>query len=112
MSTPPFGPRTIPLSDSADVVLRVLRELEPPERIRAALDAYASGALTERGHFLTAVLENDLRRAVGYADPVNRAALPCIVEYCVAQLPPESWGSPERVRAWQAQHRPDAVAAS
>lgn len=53
------------------------------------------------GHFLTAVLSNDLREAVARADAENRAALPEIVEWLVSHAPMAAWGGPEVVRRWK-----------
>ena len=108
--TPLFGGLrpALALTDCAAFVLEYLRLAGAPERIRASLDAYAAGAMPVVGGFLTAVLENDLRRAVAHADPVDRVALPEIVAYCEQVLPPESWGSRAAVEAWERQHRPSA----
>lgn len=52
------------------------------------------------GHFLTAVLSNDLMEAVGRADEGNRAALADICTYVFNYLPIGCWGSPAKVQAW------------
>ena len=51
------------------------------------------------GSFLTAVLENNLRRAVENADDANTAALVDWVGFCYSELPSDIWGSPEKVAA-------------
>jgi len=58
----------------------------------------------ETGHFLTAVLENDLYSAVQTADLDNREALPRYVELLTEYCPAECWGSVGRVAAWRADH--------
>ena len=54
------------------------------------------------GHFLTAVLSNDLREAVNRADNDNLVALTEIVKWLFWNVPSVCWGSPENVRAWLA----------
>lgn len=52
------------------------------------------------GHFMTALLSNDLMEAMGRADDTNAANMHrwCQFLYCYA--PAGSYGSPERVHAW------------
>ena len=52
------------------------------------------------GGFLTAVLENNLRKSFGQADKANREALFEIVCHCYNKLPSICWGSPEKVKNW------------
>ena len=67
--------------------------------ILAAINRFA--LLHERkGHFLMAVLKNDLREAINRADPENRKWLAQIVCYCHNEIPSCCWGSPEKVEAW------------
>lgn len=54
----------------------------------------------EPGGFLTAVLANDLRLAVGRADHWNKERLPEIVDEIVFKMPSLSIGSYEAVRDW------------
>jgi len=63
------------------------------------LDAYAKRR-EHLGHFLTSVLENDLQKAVGYADEDNLKNLPAFVGYLYNELPQGCWGSPAKVKAW------------
>lgn len=55
---------------------------------------------TPVGHFLTAVLSNDLFEAVARADRENLDALPAIVSLIYNEFPAISHGSPENVRRW------------
>lgn len=55
-----------------------------------------------QGSFLTAVLCNDLKNAVGCADEQNRRDLADIVQFAYNNLPAPCWGSPEKVMAWAA----------
>ena len=52
------------------------------------------------GGFLTAVLENNLKKSFGQADKENRKVLFEIVCYCYNELPSICWGSPEKVKNW------------
>lgn len=70
-----------------------------PEHIRDAMKLYLEDGV-EPGSFLTAVLSNDLRRAVLLADKTNLQHLTNIVSYCYSCVPCISWGSPELVEAW------------
>jgi hypothetical protein len=56
------------------------------------------------GLFLTAVLSNNLAVAVGRADDESLAELRGIVSYVYNAMPSRCWGSPERVKAWMAEH--------
>ena len=70
-----------------------------PPKIRKALDRWANEG-TPVGHFVTAVLENNLSDAVARADEDSLAALHSIVGYVYNELPSPCWGSPEKTKAW------------
>ena len=53
------------------------------------------------GGFLTAVLRNDLREAVGRADDHNIANLPAYIAYLHNKAPMGCWGSTENVKHWK-----------
>lgn len=53
------------------------------------------------GHFLTAVLCNDLFEACFHADAANLSALPLIVKFIYNRVPSLCWGSKEKVQAWR-----------
>jgi len=53
------------------------------------------------GHFLTAVLCNDLREACTRADDQNIHLIPEYVSWLYNHAPGQCWGSPERFDAWQ-----------
>lgn len=55
---------------------------------------------TPPGHFVQAVLRNDLFDALGRADKGNRAAIGDICSLVYNWIPNMSWGSPERVQRW------------
>lgn len=52
------------------------------------------------GDFLTAVLCNDLRAAVGQADDHNIVNLKAYIGFLYQEAPPLCWGSKERMRSW------------
>jgi len=53
------------------------------------------------GHFLTAVLCNDLSGACFQADSDNLAVLPLIVKFVYNRVPSNCWGDKEKVFAWK-----------
>lgn len=70
-----------------------------PDDLREPLRRYIESGLPT-GHFLGAVLQNDLREACARADVFNRARLFEIVSWLYNQAPGSCWGSPERFREW------------
>lgn len=70
-----------------------------PERIAKAIDGYLQRGEVP-GHFLQAVIRNDLAAAVGRADDENLANLSAIVTYFYNAAPSPSWGSPEKMTEW------------
>ena len=52
------------------------------------------------GGFLTAVLCNDLFRAVNSADSQNAAALVDIVAFIYNRVPADAWGNAQKLRDW------------
>ena len=55
---------------------------------------------TPPGDFLTAVITNNLRLAVGHADDISLAALPEIVRFFHNESPSGCWGTPEKMKLW------------
>lgn len=53
------------------------------------------------GDFLTALLTNDLGKAVAYADNTNQRLLVPWVKYVFNRIPATCHGSKEAVRAWR-----------
>lgn len=70
-----------------------------PPLVKTAIDNYVENRW-EPGSFTTAVLENNLKEAIGRADVHSMAALKDIVMYCYWEIPGQCWGSPEKVDAW------------
>lgn len=70
-----------------------------PERLMGGLLRYRDDKILP-GHFLTAVLENNLTKAIGHADDESLAHLKEIVLWVYAELPGDSWGSKEKVELY------------
>lgn len=71
-----------------------------PERIKSAILNHVRRG-QECGHFVTAVLENNLKEAVGGADEECIVKLREIVGFCYNKIPSTCWGSPEIVKEWR-----------
>lgn len=69
-----------------------------PQHTLEALNNYKLNG--HAGGFLSAVLENNLKEALGRADLENRAALFAIVSWCYNEMPSQAWGSKEKVAEW------------
>jgi hypothetical protein len=81
------------------------REFSIPDHMADAIERYVE--LHEPvGDFLTAVICNDLREAVGRADDFNMANLPAYVAFFHNEAPAQCWGSKERMEGWIAK-RPE-----
>jgi hypothetical protein len=52
------------------------------------------------GHFLRAVLSNDLKEAVGQADEVNLTCLHQYVRFLYNYAPAICWGSIQKIEKW------------
>ncbi|MCH7759838.1 hypothetical protein IIA15_00330 [candidate division TA06 bacterium] len=67
--------------------------------MRACLDRYIETGLLP-GHFLKAVICNDLFDAVGRADMDNLKNLSAFITYLYNEAPSECWGSKEAMFKW------------
>lgn len=90
------SPLLITPRQEARLIIEVARV---PEHCREGLLNYLRYGLPP-GHFLMAVLANDLTEACGRADDSNRVALADYISVLYNHAPSESWGSREKVRAW------------
>jgi len=72
---------------------------ELPEGLRGGMRRWIESGI-QPGHFLTAVLSNDLREACARADSENRFRLFDIVAWLYNRAPSACWGSPENVAEW------------
>ena len=52
------------------------------------------------GDFLSAVICNDLKKAVSFADETNLRNLPAYVGYFYNEAPSACWGSPKKMKEW------------
>ena len=89
--------------DDDESSLAVLLDFYPqiPQRMLEALARYIFDRIPT-GDFLRAVLENDLRRAVGYADAENLALLSAYAQIAHAFALHGAAGSPAAVQKWLA----------
>src|SRR3990167_7814075 len=71
----------------------------PAEHMRDAVERYLRHGISG-GSFLTAVLTNDLKDAVGRADTTNVGLLREWAAWLYNDCPLEAQGSPETVEAW------------
>lgn len=94
--------------DDLDRMVAEHNELNPDRPVKEstlnALIRYRDRGI-KPGDFLTAVLENNLMRSFGLADSYNRATLFQITSFLYNEMPSNSWGSPEIVRAWLDGHK-------
>jgi hypothetical protein len=70
-----------------------------PESLRGGMQRYIEHRI-EPGPFLTAVLENDLRRSYECADEANYPRLYSIVRWLYNHAPAACWGSAAKVEQW------------
>ena len=70
-----------------------------PPRMMGGLRRYIEHGVPA-GSFLMAVVENDLKNAVGRADEENLTNLPAYVYFLYNEAPGGCWGSQEKVERW------------
>ena len=70
-----------------------------PETTLEAARLYITRGIAP-GHFLTAVIENNLLSAVMYADNANLEALSRIVSFFYDQAPHNCWRSRDNMNQW------------
>jgi len=70
-----------------------------PGHMQSGLYHYITKGIAPGG-FLMAVLENNLRNAVGQADQVNIRAIPEYIQFLYNYAPSGCWGSEEKVDKW------------
>lgn len=73
---------------------------ELPEGLQGGMQRYIEQGI-QAGHFLTAVLSNDLFGAVNRADGNNLPRLQEIVHWIYNEAPNGCWGSSEKVAKWK-----------
>jgi hypothetical protein len=83
---------------SEDYDANILTAIRPD--MLAAIERYVQYGIA--GDFLSAVIDNNLREALGRADSDNRRALREIVQVFYNYCPGDCWGSRENRQQWQA----------
>lgn len=82
-----------------------------PELVFAALMRHRDHSQSwPHGHFVNAVLENNLMEAYGRADLLSLQAIPSIVMFLANEMPGGAYGSPKRVASWISSARVPAEA--
>lgn len=76
------------------------RQFYIPDRMMPGIRRYIEEGLVP-GSFLSAVICNDLREAVGAADDENLVNLPAFVGYFYNEAPTQCWGSADKMKAWK-----------
>ena len=71
-----------------------------PATLQQGLLRYLENGISP-GHFLTAVLTNNLFDAIGRADELSLAALPDICKFLYNYAPSGCWGSKEKMVKYQ-----------
>lgn len=100
----PHVPRMLNHPDEVSVLMRVQATMRPDAsriegRFRESIDRFVALGMRPGG-FITAVMCNDLREAIGRGDEGALLNLPHIVAYLVNNVPSGVWGSPERMQEW------------
>ena len=70
-----------------------------PDRMLDGIKRYVEDGIIP-GSFLRAIIENDLRNAVGCADDENLVNIPAYVSYFYNETPGACWGSKEKMKRW------------
>jgi hypothetical protein len=83
------------------------REFYIPDRMMGGLIRYIENGIAP-GDFLTAVICNDLKEAVGRADDENIRNLPAYLGYLYNEAPMGCWGSPGQMKRWMKEKREEA----
>lgn len=81
-----------------------------PEHMQAGARRYIERGIPP-GHFLTAVLSNNMAEAFSRADDINTAAMLDWAMWTYNDIPRNSHGSPEAVSAWIKQGGLEGIAA-
>lgn len=70
-----------------------------PKRLRSGAKRYIEQGI-KPGGFLTAVIQNNLKEAVGKADDEMIRVIPSIVGWFYNEAPYDCWGSKNDMRKW------------
>ena len=85
-----------------DCVETIDSNIKIPEHIKGGIERFVFHGLLP-GHFLTAVLTNDLIEAVNRADDESLDHLGPIVKFVYNEIPSTCWGTKLKVAEWNAQ---------
>ena len=77
------------------------RDFHIPNYMMGAIERYIDHRIPP-GHFLTAVITNNLSDAVAYADDENIRNIPAFVGYFYNVAPSLCWGSRKAMNKWLA----------
>jgi hypothetical protein len=81
--------------------LRVAMERKRiPVRMWDSIENYIVEGDHNVGHFVKAIITNDLTEAVAHADSENLALLPNYVKFFYNEAPLNCWGSEEAFQNW------------
>lgn len=86
------------MNSEADISDRA-RRAGVPDHLIDGLTNYLLYGLRP-GHFLEAVLSNDLIEALKRGDEQSIAGLPALGRFLYHDMPANAWGSPDAVIAW------------
>lgn len=70
-----------------------------PEHMHSGVRLYVEEGIAP-GTFMCAVIQNDLKGALGHADITNRECLFEIVQFFYNYVPANAWGSKKVMRDW------------
>jgi len=70
-----------------------------PEHLQGGLALYLAEGY-QPGHFMTAVLENNLKEAVSRADDKAALGIAAVVRFLYNHAPRHAWGSPTNVTTY------------
>lgn len=77
----------------------IFRSFYIPERMQESVDRWVEYGILP-GNFLRAIIENNLKDAVAYADDENIKNIPAFVSFFYNMAPAECWGSREKMMKW------------
>lgn len=73
----------------------------PVDYMEGAMQRYVEHGANP-GHFLMALLSNDLKETYARADNINALKIQEWVTFCYSEIPASSWGSARAVKEWMA----------
>jgi len=79
-----------------------VREFTIPMRMMSIIEMYIENGIIP-GHFLQAIICNDLHKALAHADSENLRNIPAYPMFFYNQTPGLCWGSKEKMLAWSEQ---------